>query len=85
MVWKSTALLYLGDEIFPLRTWLMKPFPGWLDDPQKMFNYRLSRVRRKIENPFGILAVRWRIFKRPTRASIETVQSIIGTCACLHN
>ena len=31
------------------------------------------------------MVAKWRIFKRPVRASIETVQSIIGACVCLHN
>ena len=75
----------LGGEVFPLKTWLMRPFPGSLDVSQKIFNYRLSRARRTIQNAFGILVARWRIFKRPILASIETVQSIIGTCFCLHN
>ena len=75
----------LGYKIFPLKTWLMRPFPGSLDDSQKIFNYRLSRARHPIENEFGILVARWRIFKRPIRASIATVQSIIGACVYLHN
>ena len=32
----------LGNEMFPLKTWLMRPFPGSLDDSQKIFNYQLS-------------------------------------------
>ena len=32
----------LENEIFPLKTWLMRPFPGCLDDSQKIFNYQLS-------------------------------------------
>ena len=75
----------LGDKIFPIKTWLMRPFPGSLDDSQKIFNYRLSRDRRTIGNVFGILVARWRVFKRPIRASIETVLSIICACVCLHN
>ena len=73
---------FLGDEIFPLKTWLMKPFQWSLDDSQKIFNYWLSRARRTIENPFGILVAKWRIFKR---ASFETVQVVIGVCVFLRN
>ncbi|XP_065195868.1 uncharacterized protein LOC135827267 [Sycon ciliatum] len=61
----GTKLPYvvLGDEIFPLRTWLLKPYAAReLNKDKAMFNYRLSRARRTIENAFGILAAKWRIF-----------------------
>ena len=32
----------VGDEIFPLKAWLLRPYPGKLTDSQKVFNYRLS-------------------------------------------
>lgn len=38
-----------------------------------------------IENAFGILTARWRIFKGPISASPETVQLIIEATVCLHN
>ena len=46
----------LGDEIFPLNTWLMKPFPGKQNLAEQIFNYRHSRLRLPVENAFGILA-----------------------------
>ena len=51
-----------GDEILPLKPWLLRPYPGNLTDSQKVFNYRLSRSRHTIENTFVILASRWQIF-----------------------
>ena len=76
----------ISDEIFALKSWLMKPYPGkGLTRSQAIFNYRLSRARRTIENCFGILAARWRIFRRPIRASPAVVDSITKACTCLHN
>eukprot|EP00794_Sanderia_malayensis_P007639 gene7639-8480_t len=75
----------VGDEIFPLKQWLMRPFPGSLSEKQRIFNYRLSRARRTIENTFGILVARWRIFRGPIRASRKNVEAYVLETICLHN
>ena len=76
----------LGDVIFPLKKWLMRPFPGKnASEEEKIYNYRHSRVRRCIENAFGILSARWRIFQKPIRASIDHVESYTLACLALHN
>ncbi|KAL8567704.1 hypothetical protein ACOMHN_009012 [Nucella lapillus] len=75
-----------GDNAFPLRTWLMKPFSRReLDNDERIFNYRLSRGRRVIENAFGILANRFRVLLTTMRQSRGTVTKIVLACVCLHN
>ena len=54
-------------------------------EEESIFNYRLSRARRVIENCLGILVARWRVFCRAIQAKIETVQAIVQTAICLHN
>ena len=75
----------LGDEIFPLEPWLTRPYPGNQPEPEQIFNYRQSRSRLPIENSFGILVARWRIFESPIQAKPKNVISYVMACLCLHN
>lgn len=70
-----------------MKTWLQRSFPGRssLSEDQQIFNYRLSRARRVIENAFGILRARWRVFSRPIQASVKTVEAVTKAAVCLHN
>ena len=69
----------LGDEIFPLKKWLMRLFPGKnATEEERIHSYRHSRARRCIENAFGVLSARWRIFQKPIRASVENVEKYDG-------
>ena len=84
----NTALPYVivADDAFPLQGNLMKPYPNrGLSKEQRTFNYRLSRARRIVENAFGILANRFRVFLSPIQLSPENVEKVVlGSCA-LHN
>lgn len=83
---RTLPYVLIGDDIFPLKPWLIKPYPGKkLQEEQRVYNYRLSRARRTIENAFGILAARWRIFRRPIKANVDLVYNITRACLCLHN
>lgn len=76
----------VGDDIFGLKTWMQRPFPGRnILENQRIFNYRLSRARRVIENTFGILTARWGIFSHPINASVKTAEAITKAAVCLHN
>ena len=75
-----------GDDAFPLKTWLMKPFSQrGLDARCRTFNYRLSRGRRVVENAFGILANRFQVLLGRMRQNPKVVCKIILACICLHN
>lgn len=76
----------VGDAAFPLKPNLMRPFPGEdLLVEQGIFNYRLSRGRRVVENAFGIMARKWRIFHVPMNADLKLIDSIIKAACVLHN
>lgn len=78
--------VFVVDEGLPLKYFQMRPWPGRnLSEDHAIFNYRLSRARRVIENCFGILSARWRIFRRPIRAADSLVQQIVQATVCLHN
>lgn len=82
----TLPFVLVGDEAFALRTYMMRPFPRKsLTYEKRIFNYQLSRARRTIESAFGILAARWRIFRKPIIASLKTVDNIIKASICLHN
>lgn len=77
----------VGDEAFPLKPYLLRPYPGknGLSQKQDIYNYRLSRARRLIENTFGILASQWRIYRKPIIASPHTAKVMVQATVCLHN
>jgi len=76
----------VADEAFALTSYMMRPFPRSknLDLKKKVFNYRLSRARRVVENAFGLLASRWRIFRKPINTPLTAIKIIQATTA-LHN
>lgn len=82
----NVPYVFIGDEAFQLRRDFMRPFPArQLDDSRRIFNYRLSRARRCVENAFGITAARWRILLRTINLLPENVDYVIKAACVLHN
>lgn len=83
---RNIPYFLIGDEAFGLKNYSMIPYPGrYLDADRQNFNYRLSRARRVVENAFGILTARWRIYHREICAFPRTVDLIIKGTVVLHN
>lgn len=84
----TTKMPYVmvGDEAFPLKTYLMRPYPKKnLDNEKRIYNYRLSRARRVVENAFGILSQKFRIYNRRIQAAPQNVDYIVLSTCILHN
>ena len=77
----------LGDEAFALKTYLMKPYSRRLalSTEEKIFNYRLSRTRRIVENAFGLMVMRFRIYRTPIYVNPTKVDKIVKATCTLHN
>ncbi|XP_060598125.1 uncharacterized protein LOC132751923, partial [Ruditapes philippinarum] len=76
----------VGDNAFGINKSLMNPFSiRNMEYHERIFNYRLSSARRVVENTFGILAHKFRVWLRTMNQRPETCRKIITTCVILHN
>lgn len=78
----------VGDEAFPLKVNLLRPYPRNTsrdNEKQKVFNYRLSRARRVVENAFGIMTQKFRIFYGRLQVSPGNADKVIQAACVLHN
>lgn len=84
---KPVPYVFIGDDAFPISSALLKPYPGNHEKGslQRIFNYRLCRARRIVENVFGILASVFRVFRSPMLLQPEKTSLVCMTCALLHN
>ncbi|XP_047035257.1 putative nuclease HARBI1 [Helicoverpa zea] len=80
--------VFIGDDAFQLSDHVMKPYRKDINTPrnERIFNYRLCRARRTVENAFGITACRFRVLL--STISLENVNNIdyvVMACCALHN
>ncbi|XP_017875316.1 protein ALP1-like [Ceratina calcarata] len=82
----TTSHVIVADEAFPLKTYLLRPYPGAeLRHDRRIFNYRLIRAKRTEDNTFGILAKKFRVYQRRLRAKTQNTDKIILSTCILHN
>lgn len=83
---QSVPSIILADAAFPLQNHILKPYPSRnLSHDERIYNYRLSRGRRVVENAFGILANRFRVLLTKMYLPVESVQNVTLACCALHN
>ncbi|PIO30298.1 hypothetical protein AB205_0055440 [Aquarana catesbeiana] len=83
---EGLPFVFVADEAFVLGDHLMRPFPmRTLTPEQRVFNYRLARARRVVENTFGIMASRFRLFLTPIHMAEYKLNHIILAYCVLHN
>ena len=64
----------------------MVPFINGLEDEIKSnFNYHYSRCRKIVENGYGFLARKFKLFDRPMRVSPHRAEIITSAAAVLNN
>ena len=84
---RSLPYVFVADDAFPLRVDMIKPFrqADLICQHRKIYNYRVSRTRRIVENAFGIMASRFRIFHTQINLGPEKIHSVVMASCVLHN
>lgn len=84
---KDIPYVFVADEAFPLTETIMKPYAGVhpKGSSERIFNFRLSRARRVVENTFGIISSVFRVLRKPLLLAPEKAQLVVMAVACLHN
>ncbi|XP_025155843.1 uncharacterized protein LOC112588867 [Harpegnathos saltator] len=75
-------------KVFSLSTNVLIPYPKEQCTGKKerrIYNYRLSRARRCVENAFGVMVSRFNIFRSPMRYDPDDTRCIVLAICCLHN
>ena len=86
-VTKNFQFVFIADYAFALKPFMVRPFRrrNELNLYVLIFNYRLSRARRVIDNTLGILASRFRIFRRSIIGKTVNIKYITNAAVILHN
>lgn len=84
---REIPYFFIGDDAFALNKNLMKVFSGihQKGSRERIYNYRLSRARRLVENSFGINSSIFRVLRKPLLLELQKAQIITRAVVHLHN
>lgn len=83
---KPVPYVLVADDAFAMRQNLQKPYSiRGLSMLQRVFNYRLSRARRIIENVFGLMSARFRVLLNTINLDPEKTKKVTLASCVLHN
>ncbi|KAH9632492.1 hypothetical protein HF086_017040 [Spodoptera exigua] len=65
----------------------MRPYEGNPErgSKERIFNYRLSRARRVVENAFGVLSSVYRVLRKPMLLEPEQATKVVLASVHLYN
>ncbi|CAH2011589.1 unnamed protein product [Acanthoscelides obtectus] len=78
----------LGDAAFPLKKYLLRPFPEKSTvkgDAKDNYNYHLSRARMVVECSFGSITSKFRILHKSIETNVTNAVHIVKAICLLHN
>ena len=76
----------VSDDAFALKDYCMKSYSRHSMSPKELiFNYRLPRARRVVENAFGLLAQRFRVMLSTCELIPENTRTVMKCCTTLYN
>lgn len=82
----NLEFVLIGDEAFMLHEHVLKPYSARdLTHERRIYNYRLSRARNVVENAFGLLASRFRVFHTAIALNVQSTKYIVASACALHN
>jgi hypothetical protein len=77
----------VANNSYTLSATLLIPYSG--SDkryPHKdVFNFYTSQSRIKIEQAFGMMVNKWRVFKKPVELKLSAIPTLVESCMRLHN
>lgn len=87
-VWHRIWPYLIGDPAYPISRWLIKGWSRAKCGQEKKcgyFTHRLSSVRMRVEQAFGMLKARWHRLATPHKAKLRYHVEAIGAALVLHN